>query len=147
VWIAAAAILVVAVSAVGVIVLGDSLRTAGTRTLGGRVTIIDTDPTVMKFGWDPGTCAGEGSFADVAEGASVVVMDQDGKTLAVGTLSGGVPARLQETEIGQIAEECYFLVRPLRVPGRDFYRVRVGRQAETMVAGDSIGQVDIRFGS
>jgi hypothetical protein len=149
-WIGIVSVIVVAASTVAVIVLGDTLRLAGaeSRTLGGRVTLVDTDPTTTKFTWDHGTCAGEGPFADLIEGTSVVVKDEKGTTITVGTLSGGVPARIQEEAgIGETAQECYFPIRQTAVAGRDFYRVQVGRQAESTVAGGEIGRLELRFGS
>lgn len=120
-----------------------------TRALAGSVTITDVDPLATKFTWDTqkNRCAGAEEFTDVAEGASVVVSDERGKTLAVGRLGLGAPGEL-EGDIGEMsATTCTFLIGSAPVPVRDVYRVRVGRHPATTIAGRSVDRVRIRLGS
>ncbi|MFC5744868.1 hypothetical protein [Actinomadura rugatobispora] len=113
------------------------------RSLSGKVTITDT----KGFSWDPGTCTGGGRFADIVEGAPIVIRDPDGRTLAAGKLGSGMPEKPTRDASSQTAAHCTFLVPAAAVPSRPAYRVQIGRQPPSEVAGPDIERLTLRFGS
>lgn len=134
--------------AVAIVVLASRSDSKKTAYVAGSVTITDTDPTQAKFLWDesPARCNGSDAFADVVQGASVVVANENGKTIGVAKLGAGVPGDFEDGgSFGKVARSCKFLVQGGRVPAGKFYRVTVGRQAPVTVS--DLGRLDIRVGS
>lgn len=141
---AAAAVTAIAVAAAVIFI---ATRGASERlvTFTGQVVLVDTDPTTTKFTWsENGSCAGAKRFADVVEGASVEVRDENGKVLGVAQLGAGVPDGFREG--GKVATRCTFLIHAKPVPEERVYRIAVGRQAPVTVDADQIGQVTVRLG-
>ncbi len=74
--------------------------------------------------------------------------DLKGGTIGVGKLGHGVPGRFDKDELArQAAHQCTFAVLAPTVPARERYRVQVGRQPETTVAGADSGRLALRSGS
>ncbi|XVQ11521.1 hypothetical protein ACQP1W_02760 [Spirillospora sp. CA-255316] len=113
------------------------------RGLAGKVTIVDTG----RFRWDPGTCGGRGRFADITEGAQILIKDPDGKTLTAAKLGPGMPEKITRDAASQNAAHCTFLIPAATVPSRASYQVQIGRQPPSKVAGPDIGRLTLRFGS
>jgi hypothetical protein len=101
-------------------------------TFPGTVTLADPvvgPPTFALYG---GTCAGNGRYADVHEGAPVTVSAPDGAVLGTARLDEGRPSLESEPT------ECTFSFTAADVPpGPSFYLVEVGQHgALTYTAQD-----------
>jgi len=90
-----------------------------THIIEGAMALTDSD------GWYPAQlgdpCTGQGGYADMTEGAQVVVRDGAGETLAVGNLEAG---RLLKWN------QCAFAFTIEGIPTADFYRIEVAHRGE-----------------
>ncbi|WP_433445667.1 hypothetical protein [Nonomuraea sp. CA-141351] len=82
----------------------------------GRV-VLKTWPGQVEYGDHP-ACSGKGEYADIRQGAQVVVTDAAGKTIGVGKLGSGV----------HVEEGCVFRWALAVAPGADFYGVEVSHR-------------------
>lgn len=110
-----------------------SFTVDGTLALSGRIDLLAMagagTSTVGEINLaSDGTCYGENEYADIKAGAQVVVADEAGKTLALGTLGGGT----SPTDPTGTRTTCTFDIDVPDVPGGEkFYRVTVSsRDAE-----------------
>lgn len=72
------------------------------------------------LGRSGGPCTGEGGYDDIRLGASVVVKDGKGVTLATGRLGAG--------KMGEFGVDCEFSLEVLNVPKADFYSIEVSHR-------------------
>lgn len=102
-------------------------------TVSGTLTLGRADGPA-SFAWNnPGKprlqCMGVGGYADITAGASVVIRDDAGKTVAVGQLDDGTAVIAKDdilnTDVGQT---CAFPFTVRDVPARDFYSIEVTRR-------------------
>lgn len=109
--------------------------------LAGQVVIVDNDPLVAHFLWNEKptpACHGTEKYADIIKGGSLTIRSDEGETLAVATLEGGVPGGL-EPDYSELtgayvrATECAFPFVARHVPERGFYQLQPGQQPVVMV--------------
>jgi hypothetical protein len=94
----------------------------------GEITVKATAASVLKDGADIGTpCDAADGYEDIRAGTQVVVADEAGKTLALGSLDAGLLAGESGADVFTL--RCSFPFEVLGVPaGHPFYRVSVGRR-------------------
>lgn len=111
---------IVVVLAVGGTAAGIVSQRSGTSAfaVSGSVTLTDSDVDDPAITAGPsGGCQGSGGYSDMQEGAQVIVADQDGTTLALGSLGAGVQSTVSI---------CVFPVMVSHVPaGKKFYGIEV----------------------
>lgn len=122
------ALLVAAGIAVWLLFFTSSLTAAGT------LTIVGQD---HWQGSPAGGCEGEGGFSDLAPGASVVITDNGGKTVAIGRLE---PATI-------VAGNCVFDVSVDGIPsGSQFYGISVGHRNVVQFKAEELAAFTLTIG-
>ncbi len=89
----------------------------GSHKITGTFKLIDSDVNYNQF-----TCYGLGGYADIREGADVIVKDGSGKIIA--------KSKLVDDKAGSSARGCAYTFEVADVPSADFYAVSVGRRGE-----------------
>lgn len=123
------------------------LRPEATMTVSGTLSL--TDPSGIDWGTpdEPrANCIGEGGYDDIAAGASVVIRDGGGKTVAVGHLEPGTTVMDKDLAI---ATQCDFPFTVNNVPdGSDFYSIEVTHRGPVNYPHDRLasGGVQITLG-
>lgn len=106
----------------------NTTQTAATktgRTLAGTITIQKDVGTVFKIGDE---CKGFGGYEDINDGAQVVVKDQGGKILAVGSVEKGAAIDSGRTTLAFYVVWCRFRFAVPNIPERPFYTVEVAHR-------------------
>ena len=78
-------------------------------------------------------CTGKGGYDDIRLGASVVVKDGKGVTLATGRLGAG--------KMGEFGVDCEFSLEVLNVPKADFYSIEVGHRGALTYSRKELGAI------
>lgn len=90
------------------------LRSSGSETLSGAVTIIDDDFRNRDLG---DSCTGTGGYGDISPGAGVRLSDGEGNIISNTTLSaGGITG----------SRRCSLFFEFTDVPNREFYVLAIG---------------------
>lgn len=100
-----------------------------------------------NFAWatNPDVCTGRGLYDDITLGTPVVVTDENGTTIATGTLGVGYPIR--NPSDATRAVQCDLEINTFSVPAdRQFYRMKIGeRQTIEYNKFDIRQKLDIRL--
>ena len=111
-------------------VAASTLTVTGSLALRGRIDFIGTGSGDILIDAQ-GDCQGEAGFNDITAGAQVVVSDATGKTVALGSLAGG----MYDKNATGIDIPCTFPFTVTGVPsGQSFYGVEIehrGKQQYT----------------
>lgn len=77
------------------------------------------------------SCIGQGGYSDIHNGTQVVVTDADGRTLALGRLTGA--------EVGGGLDVCAYTIRIGDVPGgHDFYGIEVSHRGRVQYSRSDV---------
>jgi hypothetical protein len=106
----------------------------------GDITVKSSTASVVKPGADIGSpCDADSGYEDIRAGTQVVIADDGGKTLALGTLDDGTLGGQPGDEILEL--RCSFPFEVLGVPtGHPFYRVSVGRRGGQQYTAADLAQ-------
>ncbi|WP_320067855.1 hypothetical protein [Micromonospora sp. RTGN7] len=103
------------------------------RGVAGALTL--DDPAGFTWSSDTG-CVGTGGYADIREGAQVVITDAAGATIGLGKLDQG---KLDGTLPGRTADICKFTFHLASVPsGKGFYGVEVAHRGTVQYPEDKV---------
>jgi hypothetical protein len=83
--------------------------------LTGNMTLTDSS---ANWGTEHAPCGGEGYWFTIVEGAPIVVKDEEGTTIATGTLGEG--------RVRANSDQCYFLFTIPDVPDAESYSIEIG---------------------
>jgi hypothetical protein len=114
--------------AIGAVLLSRALLPEK-ETITGTVTINE----LVDAGSSP--CSGEGGYSDITEGLGVVVKNEEGTTLANGSLGEG-------RREGEPIPVCTFPFTITDVPKAEFYSVSAGRRGELTYSYDEMVEQD-----
>jgi hypothetical protein len=90
--------------------------------------------TVSGTNSEDGYCSPDEGYRDI-DGAQVVLSDDSGKTLAVGTMSGETP-KAGETGPGDCVFD--FALAPVHLEPNTYYTVEVGRRGKLRYTGQQL---------
>lgn len=128
---------------------------AGTVVLSGTESITNDGPGTecWAYGNDPlseqiGTDGPPSTYADVKQGAQVVITDASGKVVGTGTLDAGVADPISDGQTaGNARYPCDFTFTASNLPGGgSFYGIKVGTHSQ-QVPGVDITAPTVHFGA
>lgn len=119
--------------------LGCSLRPK--HDLQGSITVVGTEFQTGRGqdGKVDDDCYTWGGYADIAKGMEVLVKNGEGKTLAIGRLSGG---KFTKVDTAGYRKTCTFSFSVQNIPKTEFYVVDAGRRGEKQYSFSELQELD-----
>jgi hypothetical protein len=123
--------------------------TPHTTTVNGTVSLKGTGNFTWDFVGDSDTettCyGGRGGYSDIKPGASVVVTNESGTTIAVGSL-GPATATISGTGRNAVGDSCDFTFAIPDVPDAKFYGVQVSHRGVVQFSPSELGDIALTLG-
>lgn len=134
----AAVALVLALTACGGDPEPEAGPSPGSIQVSGQLTL-----SLPNFEWNPGVCSGRGGYDDLTGGAQVVVTDNTGATVAMGSLGDGNP-RLDPADSSR-AIACVFPFAVGVPAGKGFYGIAVAGRDRVQVKEADLADVKMEL--
>lgn len=115
---------------------GSTTSSPHTVTINGTLTLSDTTASMLVE--SNGNCLGGGGYADIAPGAGIVVTNESGKTIGVGSLPDDGTSASPGT--------CLFAFTVSKVPAAKFYGIQVAHRGVVQVTPDQVADVALTLG-
>lgn len=104
--------------------------------------VVASSPDDLSFSrvdtGDVDVCVGNGRFSSVNEGMRIVVYDESGETIAVGSLGPGV--------LNEVTYSCQFRFSVEAIPPADFYNIEVGSLGDRVYTFDELEELNWKLG-